>query len=138
MHRCRVVLVGTQIAANLGSTARVMRNFGAPDLVLVAPEADRQDENARQTATYHASDLLERCRVVQTLDEAIADCVLAAGTSARTGGLFRRQPVAPPDEGAARLVGAVSGGPVALVFGPEPSGLSNDEVLRCRCLIHIP
>jgi tRNA/rRNA methyltransferase len=138
MDRCRVVLVGTQVAANLGSAARVMRNFGASDLVLVAPEADRLDASARQTATHHASDLLERCRVVDTLDEAVADCVLVAGTSARTGGLFRRQAVAPPDEVAERLVEAMSAGPAALVFGPEPSGLSNDDVLRCRYLIHIP
>jgi tRNA/rRNA methyltransferase len=138
MDRCRVVLVGTQLAANLGSAARVMRNFGASDLVLVAPEADRLDASARQTATHHACDLLECCRVVDTLDEAVADCALVAGTSARTGGLFRRQSVAPPDEVAERLVEAMSAGPAALVFGPEPSGLSNDDVLRCRYLIHIP
>ncbi len=138
MNRCRVVLVGTQVAANLGSVARLMRNFGASDLVLVAPLANRLDENARQTATYHASDLLESCRVVPTLDEALADCVLAAGTSARTGGLFRRQSVGPPDEVAVRLVEAMAAGPAALVFGPEPSGLSNEDILRCRWLIHIP
>jgi tRNA/rRNA methyltransferase len=138
MERCRVILVGTQVAANLGSAARVMRNFGASDLVLVAPQADRLHENARQTATYHAADLLERCRVVDTLDEALADCVLAAGTSARTGGLFRRQVVAGPDEVAARLVEAMAAGPTALVFGPEPSGLTDEDVQCCRYLIHIP
>jgi tRNA/rRNA methyltransferase len=138
MNRCRVVLVGTQIAANLGSVARVMRNFGASDLVLAAPEANRMDQNARQTATRHADDLLESCRVVEHLEEAIADCVLVAGTSARTGGLFRRQTVGPPEEIAERLIEAMAGGPVALVFGPEQSGLSNDEVQRCHFLIHIP
>jgi tRNA/rRNA methyltransferase len=137
MNRCRVVLVGTQIAANLGSVARVMRNFGASDLVLVAPGANRLDQNARQTATHHADDLLEGCRVVERLEEAIADCVLVAGTSARTGGLFRRQTVGAPEEVAERLIEATAGGPVALVFGPEQSGLSNDEVQLCHYLIHI-
>ncbi len=138
MDRCRVVLVGTQIAANLGSVARVMRNFGAGDLVLVAPEANRLDQNARQTATRHADELLETCRVVAHLPDALADCVLVAGTSARTGGLFRRQTIGPPDEIAERLIEATPSGRVALVFGPESSGLSNEEVQLCHYLIHIP
>jgi tRNA/rRNA methyltransferase len=138
MDRCRVVLVGTQIAANLGSVARVMRNFGAADLVLVSPEANRMDQNARQTATRHADELLETCRVVTHLHEALADCVLVAGTSARTGGLFRRQTIGPPDEIAQRLIEATPSGRVGLVFGPESSGLSNDEVQLCHFLIHIP
>ncbi len=138
MDRCRVVLVGTQIAANLGAVARLCRNFAAGELVLVAPQANRLDENARQVATHHAADLLETCRVVERLEEALADCVLAAGTSARTGGLYRRQTVAPPDEVAGHLVEAMASGPVALVFGPEPTGLSNEDVQRCGCLIHIP
>jgi tRNA/rRNA methyltransferase len=138
MDRCRVVLVGTQIAANLGSVARVMRNFGAGDLVLVSPEANRLDQNARQTATRHADELLETCRVVTNLHEALADCILVAGTSARTGGLFRRQTIGPPDEIVERLIEATPSGQVALVFGPESSGLTNDEVQLCHFLIHIP
>ncbi len=138
MDRCRVVLVGTQIAANLGSVARLVRNFGAGELVLVAPEANRLDQSARQTATHHADDLLESCRVVDTLDEAIADCLVVAGTSARIGGLYRRQTVGPPEEISPRLVEAMPNGPVALVFGPERTGLSNEDVLRCGYSIHIP
>jgi tRNA/rRNA methyltransferase len=64
--------------------------------------------------------------------------VLAAATSARTGGLYRRQGVGPPDEVAAHLVEAMAAGPAALVFGPESSGLSNEDVRRCAWLIHIP
>ena len=56
MNRCRVVLVGTQIAANVGSVARVMRNFGCTDLVLVAPQCDVRTEQARATATHHADE----------------------------------------------------------------------------------
>jgi tRNA/rRNA methyltransferase len=138
MNRCRVVLVGTQIAANVGSVARVLRNFGCSDLVLVAPKCDPRDEYARTTATHHAEELLQTCRIVERLDDAIADCALVAGTSARTGGLFRRQTVGPPDEIASRLVEFMSAGPVALVFGPERTGLENDDVLRCHHLINVP
>lgn len=134
----RVVLVRTEVPGNIGSAARVMRNFGLEDLVLVAPVADRLDERARQMATHHAIDLLQRARVVGDLEEALADCVMAAATSSLTGGLFRRQTVGPPDALAPLLVEATAAGPVALVFGPEPSGLSNEEVLRCQHLIHIP
>ena len=75
---------------------------------------------------------------VPDLDAAVADCVLVAGTSARTGGLFRDQTVGRPDEVLPRLAAALGQGPVALVFGPEPSGLTNEEVSRCHHLIHIP
>ncbi len=138
MNRLRVVLVGTQTAANAGSAARVMRNFGCSDLVLVSPQCDVRTEPARATATHHADELLETCRIVEHLDEALADCVLVAGTSARTGGLFRRQTVGPPDEIAEHLVEAMASGVAALVFGPERTGLDNDHILRCHHLISIP
>jgi tRNA/rRNA methyltransferase len=138
MLACRMILVGTEIAANIGATARVMRNMGASDLVLVAPVADPRDERARQLATPHGEPILESCRIVPTLADALVGCRLAAGTSARTGGLFRRQTVGPPEEVAPLVVEAMRAGPAALVFGREPSGLSNEEVLLCGHLIHIP
>jgi tRNA/rRNA methyltransferase len=134
---CRVVLVRPQIAANLGATARVMRNLGLSELVLVDPAADPADPRARQLST-HGEEILDRCRVVPDFGDAVSDCVLVAGTSARTGGLFRRQTVGPPDEIMPRLVEAMAAGPTALVFGPEPSGLTNSEVTRCHYLIHVP
>jgi tRNA/rRNA methyltransferase len=134
---CRVVLVRTQFAGNLGSVARVLRNFGLSQLVLVAPEASRADRQARQLST-HGQDVLDRARVVATLDEAIADCVLVAGTSARVGGPYRRQSHGLPEEILPRLLDAAAGGAVALVLGPERDGLTNAEVTRCHYLIHIP
>jgi tRNA/rRNA methyltransferase len=138
MIACRVVLVRTEVAANIGATARVMRNFGARELVLVSPVADPRDERAHQLATHHATAILESCRIVHDLETALSGCALAAATSARTGGLFRRQTVGPPDEIAPLLCDALRAGPIALVFGPEPSGLSNDEVQLCSHLVHIP
>lgn len=135
LQRVRVVLVRPQVAGNLGATARVMRNFGLDQLVLVAPAADRDDREARKLST-HGEAILDQARIVATLDEAIGDCVFVAGTSARTGGPFRRQSVDTPDQIAPRLLAAA--GPVAVVFGPEPTGLLNEEVTRCHYLMHIP
>jgi tRNA/rRNA methyltransferase len=134
---CRIVLVRPQIAANIGSAARVMRNMGLSDLVLVAPAADPADPEARRLST-HGEDVLERCRTVADFGEAVADCVLVAATSARVGGLTRRQFVGTPEEIVPHLLQSMTSGPVALVFGPESSGLSNAEVSRCHYLVHIP
>jgi tRNA/rRNA methyltransferase len=134
---CRVVLVGTRIAANLGATARIMRNFGLTDLVLVRPDADPGSPEARKLST-HGEHLLDQARIVNDLGEAVGDCLLVVGTSARIGGPVRRQSVGLPDEIVPHLVEAAANGPVALVFGPEPTGLSNADVARCHYLIHIP
>lgn len=134
---CRVVLVRPRIAANIGAAARVMRNMGLSDLVLVAPEASPNDPEARRLST-HGEEVLDHCRTVADIGAAVADCVMIAATSARVGGLTRRQFVGPPDEIAPRLIEAESSGPIALVFGPESSGLSNAEVSRCHYLIHVP
>ncbi len=134
---CRVVLVRPHIAANIGATARIMRNMGLSELVLVAPIADPSDRNAHQVST-HGEDILNRCRIVPEWGDAVGDCVIVTGTSARTAGVFRGQTAGPPDMVLPRLVAAMTTGPAALVFGPEPTGLTNDEVARCHFLIHIP
>jgi tRNA/rRNA methyltransferase len=137
LQRCRIVLVRPRIAANLGAVARVMRNLGLSELVLVAPEADPADERARRLAT-HSTAILEQARTVDDFGPAVSDCLWVAGTSARVGGLFRRQAVATPEGAMPLLLSALDGGPTALVFGPETSGLTDEEVTRCHCLIHIP
>src|SRR5437016_1961541 len=100
---CRVVLVRPQIAGNLGATARVMRNMGLTELVLVSPVANPSDPVARQLST-HGEVILDRCRVVTALGDAVADCVLVVATSARLGGLFRRQTLGTPEEIVPRLL----------------------------------
>jgi tRNA/rRNA methyltransferase len=134
---CRVVLVRPQIAANLGAVARVMRNMGLTQLVLVDPAADPADRQARMLST-HGEEILERCRSVAHLHDAVSDCGKVIGTSARTGGPFRRQSVGTPEEIFPSVIAAMATTPVALVFGPEPTGLTNAEVTRCHALIHIP
>ena len=138
MHALRVVLVRTEIAGNIGSVARVMGNMGTADLVLVAPVADPRGEQAETMATHHARELLRSARVVPDLASALADCVSSVATSAITGGQFRRQNVGTPEQIAPAIVSAMASGVVALVFGPEPTGLDNDEVSRCHYQIHIP
>jgi len=137
LQNCRVVLVRPQVAGNLGATARVMHNFGLSHLVLVAPEADPLAPEARKMSTQGEA-ILHQARRVADLSEALADCVLTVATSARTGGLFRKQTIGPPEVVMPHLIAASALGPVALVFGPEPTGLTNEDVSRCQYLIHIP
>jgi tRNA/rRNA methyltransferase len=136
LTNCRVVLVRPHFAGNLGATARAMRNFGLHDLVLVDPKADPFDAEARRLAT-HGEAILESARIVSSLDDALNDCRLVLATSAKIEGLFRSHAYGRPDEMLPRLVGALDDGPGALVFGPEPSGLSNAEVARCHGVIRI-
>jgi tRNA/rRNA methyltransferase len=136
LSNCRVVLVRPHFAGNLGAAARVMRNFGLRDLVLVEPLADPRDPEARRMST-HGEAILEAARTVATLDEALAGCRVVLATSANVQGLFREHAYGRPDELLPRLVAALPDGPGALVFGPEPSGLSNAELARCHGLIRI-
>lgn len=137
LTNCRVVLVRPQVAGNIGATARAMRNFGVRDLAIVGPSADPLDRESRRRST-HGESILHAAKVVPEFGEAVADCGLVVGTTARTGGLYRDQSVGPPDVVLGRVVDAVGRGPAALVFGPEPTGLTNEEVSRCHFLVTIP
>src|SRR5437763_7695975 len=137
LHRCRIVLVRTHYPGNLGAAARVMRNFGLTDLVLVDPVASVNDLDARRMAT-HGLAVLDAARVVPDLGSAVADCVFTLATSGLAAGVVRETFVGTPEEKLPALLAAMEGGPVALVFGPEPHGLSNAEITRCHGLVHIP
>ena len=137
LSRCRVVLVRPHYAGNLGATARVMRNFGLTDLVLVAPYASTGNIEARRMAT-HGLAILDAARVVPDLGDALADCVYSFATSSVTGGLHRSGVTGTAAEKMPVLLAAADAGPVALVFGPEPTGLTNGEIGRCHGLVHVP
>lgn len=136
LTNCRIVLVRPHFAGNLGAIARVMHNFGLRDLYLVRPIADRFDRDARRMSTQ-GEFILDSARIAATLDEALADCRVVLATSANVEGSYRAQAYGRPDEMMPRLADALDAGPCALVFGPEPSGLSNEEVARCHGLIRI-
>lgn len=130
----RIILVGTTHPGNIGATARAMKNMGLTDLMLVNPRYfPHEDATARASG---AEDILEAARVVDSLDKALADCVYAAGASARLRAID--WPTMEPGECAARLINESSGGNVAVVFGPEKSGLTNDDLDRCNTLLTIP
>ena len=132
--RLRIVLVGTQHPGNIGSAARAMKTMGLSQLVLVAPEkAPDRDTHAMAAG---ADDLVEAAPVLATLAEAVADCRWVLGCTARS----RRIQLEPmhPRDAARRAVVAAAGGPVALVFGRERTGLENEELQLCHAAVHIP
>jgi tRNA (cytidine32/uridine32-2'-O)-methyltransferase len=134
LHRIRVVLVGTTHPGNIGSSARAMKTMGLSDLALVDP---RHFPSAEATAlAAGADDLLAGARVLSRIEQAVSDCVWVVGTTARRRG--HSAPVQAPDAAARELVARAAAGPVALVFGRESSGLSNDELDRCNALVQIP
>ena len=135
LNNFRIVLVGTLYSDNVGSVCRAMANMGFHDLVLAAPRICDDGTDAERMAV-HATDLLANSRVVETFEEAIADCAFVVGTTAR-GGLYR-QHVKSPRELAPSLLQLAANGKVALVFGREDKGLSNEEIMRCTHLIRIP
>jgi tRNA/rRNA methyltransferase len=131
-----VVLVGTRFPENVGMAARACANMGCQNLILAAPERWLPD-TARPLATPKGDPVLDRIRVVDNLDQALADQALVVGTTARVGG-WRRNVLTPEEMAAAALPVLDEGAFVALVFGPEDRGLSNDELQRCHRIVTIP
>lgn len=130
----RIILVGTTHPGNIGAVARAMKNMGVTDLALVRPKYFPHDDATARASG--ACDVLEAARVCETLEEAIGDCTFVAGTSARSRSIG--WPSMAPRECAARLVEEMPRGTPAVVFGPEKSGLTNDDLDRCHTLLTIP
>ncbi len=131
----RIVLVGTTHPGNIGGAARAMKNMGLERLYLVQPK-QFPDEQAQWRAAS-AADVLERATVADTLAEAIGDCQFVVGTSARE----RRIPWPRQDARACsrRIADAGAGGEqVAVLFGREDRGLTNDELQSCNLHLTIP
>lgn len=137
LDRCRVVLVRPHFAGNLGSVARVMANFGLRDLVLVEPVANRESMEAVMMAT-RGLDILTGARVVATIAEAVADCGLVVATSGETGGLMRKGFWGTPEDKVPALLEALDQAPAAILFGPEPHGMTLEELIHAHAMIYIP
>ncbi|SEB12900.1 RNA methyltransferase [Marinobacterium iners] len=130
----RIVLVNTTHPGNIGGVARAMKNMGVSDLCLVEPKSfPHPDADARASG---ATDILEKARVVSTLDEALADCGLIFGTSARERHI--PWPLVNPRELAAIAIPLEGKARVAILFGREDRGLTNEELQRCHHHVHIP
>ncbi|MGB5324832.1 MAG: RNA methyltransferase [Pseudomonadales bacterium] len=130
----RVVLVNPSHPGNVGAAARAMKNMGLSQLLLVAPQ-EFPDPRAIWRAAG-AKDLVEQARVCDTLEEAIADCQYVVGTSARE----RRipWPCVEPREMAEQIYRQPGASKIAVLFGREDSGLTNEELQRCNLHVNVP
>ncbi len=135
LDHVRIVLVRPVYGGNIGSVCRAMLNMGIRDLAIAEPRADTDWSEARKMA-YRADAVLEQRREFATLAEAVADCGLVAGTTARAG--LYRQHARTPRDWAPTLLEAAQHTRVALVFGPEDHGLNNADIALCTQLIQIP
>lgn len=137
LERIRIVLIGTSHPGNIGGTARAMHNMGLSDLALVAPRCEPLTAETVSRASG-ADPIVHAARTAETLEQAVADCTLVVGASARSRTL--PWPMITPRELAESLPAELAdeSARVALVFGREDSGLSNAELQRCHAHVHIP
>ena len=131
----RVVLVSTRNPLNLGAAARAMSNFGVLRMRVVSPY-DVAFRAAR-SAVGRAADVLRNAEEFTTLADAVADCGLVVGTTAIQHRDLQH-PLYRLDEGAVVLRQQMTATSVALVFGSEKTGLSNEDLAHCHWLMHIP
>lgn len=134
LEQIKIVLVGTTHTGNMGSVARAMKTMGLSQLCLVAPK--ELPDGQAYALSAGASDILAKANVYDTLAEAVADCALVIGSSARSRTLS--WPMLEPRACGELAVKEAATHSVALVFGRESSGLSNDELQLCNYHVCIP
>lgn len=134
LNNIRIVLVNTSHPGNIGAAARAMKNMGLSRLTLVDPEDYPSLEAISRSVG--AVDLLDNATVVKDLAQAISGCVWVAGTSARLRTI--EWPILNPRECVQQSLDKIEQGDIAIVFGRENSGLTNEEMEMCNALLHIP
>lgn len=134
LNQIRIILVGTSHTGNIGSVARAMKTMGLSELYLVAPK--ELPDGQAYALSAGASDILANAKVFDTLQQAIKDCALVIGSSARSRTLS--WPMLEPRECGVKAVLEAEKQPVALVFGRESSGLTNEELQLCNYHVCIP
>jgi tRNA (cytidine32/uridine32-2'-O)-methyltransferase len=134
VENIRVVMVETTHPGNIGAAARAMKSMGYKNLYLVKPKIYPNAEATARAAG--ADDILTRAVVCESLEEALQGCVTVVASSARSRAIS--SPVFTPREYASKLSEKTKLGPVALVFGRESSGLSNEELEHCNVILQIP
>ena len=130
----RIVLVRPKYSGNIGATARAMRNCGMTELHLVNPDPIQRD--LADALAVHAKDVLDTMQIHSSLRAAVSPCGLVVGTTCRTG--LYREGAGRLEARAAEIVTSLKSNRVALVFGPEDSGLSNEDLRCCHTLLTIP
>ncbi|HEY1576625.1 MAG TPA: TrmH family RNA methyltransferase [Terracidiphilus sp.] len=139
--RLAVVLVGARNPSNIGAAARAMRDFGFSDLRFVneyaAPFEAAQLEATK--SAVGAADVMKAARAFASVGDALADCTLAIGTTA-IGGRQLSRPVLPLADAAMEIINQLAspGSQVALIFGSEKTGLTNEQLSHCQMLVNIP
>ncbi|GLO60030.1 tRNA (cytidine/uridine-2'-O-)-methyltransferase TrmJ [Vibrio sp. MACH09] len=134
LNNVKVILVGTSHPGNIGSAARAMKVMGLNQLVLVDPQCEVDEQTVALAAG--AADIAQNATVVATLEDAIGDCGLVVGSSARSRTL--EWPMLEPRECGEKFAIEGEQHPVALVFGRERTGLTNDELQSCHYHVCIP
>ena len=134
LDKISVVLIGTSHPGNIGSAARAMKVMGLTNLVLVDPACEIDAKSLALAAG--AADVVTNAKIVKTLDEAIADCGLVIGSSARSRTL--EWPQLDPRESGIKTIEEAAAHPVAILFGRERTGLTNEELQKCHCHVYIP
>lgn len=130
----RIVLVDTSHPGNLGAAARAMKNMGLSELVLVRPREFPSEEATVRAS--QAADVLERARVTDSIAAAIEGCGFVLGTSARPRSA--NWTVLDPRAAARKAIDESAHRPVAVLFGGERNGLSNEDLATCHALLNVP
>ncbi|ANF59001.1 RNA methyltransferase [Halotalea alkalilenta] len=139
LERVRIVLVGTSHPGNIGGVARAMKTMGLRELALVAPRCDPHTSEAVARASG-ADELIHTATRHQRLEEALSDAAWVVGCSARTRTM--PWPMITPRRFSSRLADEVAAAGeearIAILFGREDTGLTNDELAHCNAHVHIP
>lgn len=130
----RIILVNTSHPGNIGSAARAMKTMGLSELYLVSPEQFPHPKALEMAS--NAADVVENAVVVQDINQAIADCGFVVGASARSRSI--PWPMLLPRELAEKVRSEAAKTKVAILFGREESGLTNEELHYCHFHVHIP
>ncbi len=148
----KIVLVNTRFPENIGMVARACGNMGISRMAVVMPELwpqvwplqEGEDcpgaiyaEKALTVATSAGRETVKNLQAHACLDDALAECTLSFGSTARTGG-WRQQVLNPEEAAALTKAHLQEGGNVSFVFGPEDKGLDNEAIEKCSHLINIP
>ncbi|MCX5905044.1 MAG: RNA methyltransferase [Proteobacteria bacterium] len=133
LDKIKIILVGTLAPGNVGSVARAMKNMGIARLCLVSPQCTLNEEAFRMATS--AENILQAAQTADTLREAIADAGYVFGTTARAR---RLRPCILPQQMGEKIAELIPNNQVALVFGPEDRGLSNEHLELCNEIVSIP
>lgn len=134
LDNIRIVMVNTSHPGNIGAAARVMKNMGLQHLYLVQPKKFPHSE--AQAMASGADNILENAQVVDSLQQALVGCHLVMGTTARLRKIS--QQIMEPREAVEKVAKVSDLQQIAMVFGRERTGLTNEESALCQILINIP